>query len=210
MNKINTIVIALFALIMVSSCEESASQDTGDTKNTITNSESISTDATQEEKTVEVEQSVGDRIIEIKAFYALIQGSTDQNKNCVSDKKISYDGMEDQYPFENTAKECQLEGDFMYQQVHLNGYECGETCTFYYKDGKRFFTYLTGSAEACGYDYRIYYDREGEVIRVLLAENDCDGQEVSSSIEVTDEKGKQEILRSVAHSEKEFKSILQK
>ena len=123
MNKINTIVIALFALIMVSSCEESASQDTGDTKNTVTNSESISTDATQEEEVIEAEQSIGDRILEIKAFYALIQGSTDQNKNCVSDKKISYDGIEDQYPFENTAKECQLENNFMYQQVHLNGYE---------------------------------------------------------------------------------------
>lgn len=209
MNKINTIIIALFALMMVYSCEESATLDTGDTKNTVTDSESTSTDNTQEE-VVEVEQSVDDRILEIKEFYAFIQGSTDKNKNCVSDKKISYDGMEDQYPFENTAKECQLEDGFMFQQVLLNGYEWGETCTFYYKDGKRFFTYLSGGAEACGYDYRIYYNREGDVIRVLLAENDCDGQEVSSSIEVTDEKRKQEILGSVAHSEKELKSILQK
>ncbi len=70
------------------------------------------------------------------------------------------------------------------------------------------FVYLTGDAEACGYDYRVYYDREGEVIRVLLAENDCDGDVIGSSIEVTDKKRKREILSSIANSKKEFRTIL--
>ncbi len=210
MNKIKTITVVLLTLMMVYGCEESTRKEIEDTLNIDTDSDSVITSATQEEKVLEVEQSVDDRILEIKALYAKLQGSPDQNKNCTSNTKMSYDGMEDQYPFENTAKECQLENNFMYQQVYLNGYEWGETCTFYYKEDKRFFTYLTGGAEACGYDYRVYYNREGEVIRVLLAENDCDGEKVSNSIEVTDEKRKQEILSSIAHSEKELNSILKK
>ena len=212
MNKITTIALALFALILIYSCEDSARKEIEETLALDADSEPVNTDVTKEEKAevVEVEQSVDDRILEIKALYAKIQGSADKNKNCKSGTKTSYDGMEDQYPFENTAKECQLDGDFMYQQVSLSGYEWGETCTFYYKDNKRFFTYLTGGAEACGYDYRVYYNKEGEVIRVLLAENDCDGEEVSSSIEVTDEKRKQEIIGSIAHSEKELNAILKK
>ena len=156
----------------------------------------------------EMKQSVGERIIEIKAFYSKIQRATNKESNCISATKTSNDEFRD-YPFENTAKECQLADDFMYQQVNLNAWEWAETTTFYYKEHQCFFVYLTGGASAGGYDYRVYYDREGGVIRVLLAESDGDGEEVGSSVEVTDEKIKQEILSSIAYSKKELKTILQ-
>lgn len=205
MNKLKTIAFALFSLTLIYGCEESAREEIEDTLNIETDSEADNND-TQEE---EVTQSIDDRILEIKALYTKVQGATDKSKNCTSGTKTSYDGMEGGYPFENTAKECQLEDDLMYQEVYLNGHEWGETTHFYYNEGKRFFTYLTGGAEGCGYDYRVYYDQEGEVIRVLLAENDCDGEEVPNSIEVTDEKRKKEILASIANAEKEYKSIIE-
>jgi hypothetical protein len=156
---------------------------------------------------LEIKQSVGDRIIEIKAFYSKIQRTPNKEDNCISATETRNDELRN-YPFENTAKECQLADDFMYQQVNLSGREWGETATFYYKEDQCFFVYLIGDAEACGYDYRVYYDGKGEVIRVLLAENDCDGDYVGSSVEVTDEKRKQEILSSIANSKKELRTIL--
>jgi hypothetical protein len=54
----------------------------------------------------------------------------------------------------------------------------------------------------------VYYNGKGEVIRVLLAENGCDGDYVGSSVEVNNEKRKQEILSSIANSEKELRTIL--
>ena len=197
--------------MVVYSCEDSARKDIEEALNIDADSETaIFDEAEKEALAEEEEQSVGDRIIEIKAFYAKIQGAKNKDANCISDSKTIYDGMEGGYPFKQAAKECQLEDNFMYQQVYLNGYEWAETTTFYYKEQKCFFVYTTGGAEACGYDYRVYYNREGEVIRVLLAENECDGQEVSSSIEVSDEKKKQEILNSIANAKKELDSTLKK
>jgi hypothetical protein len=155
----------------------------------------------------EIKQSVGDRIIEIKAFYSKIQSAPNKENNCISATETRNDELRG-YPFKNTAKECQLADNYMYQQVKLKGWEWEETTTFYYKEDQCFFVYLTGDDEACGYDYRVYYDREGEVIRVLLAENDCDGDVIGSSIEVTDKKRKREILSSIANSKKEFRTIL--
>ena len=153
-----------------------------------------------------IKQSVGDRITEIRSFYSKIQKAPKKESNCISAKETRNDELR---AFENTAKECQLADAFKYQQVNLNGWEWTETTTFYYKEDQCFFVYLKGGAEACGYEYRVYYNREGGVIRVLLAENDCDGEEVGSSIEVTDEKRKREILNSIDNSKKELRTILQ-
>ena len=211
--KIKTIALAALALMLVYSCEESptdVAQETVSNKDSET--ESPNTEEEQIEEVPEIPQTVEERITEIKALYGKIQSSPNQQKNCTSKTKttISYDIMEEGIPFTNTAKECLMENGFKYQQVEMNGYEWSETCNFYFKDNKRFFTYVSGGAEGYGYDYRVYYDREGEVIRVLLAENDYDGQEVGPSVEITKETRKEEILNEVAISEKEFKDILQK
>lgn len=210
--KIKTIAFAMLALMLVYSCEEPTNDDSGEViSNNVKETESVNSEKEHEE-VLEAPQTVDERILEIKELYAKIQSSPNQEKNCNSKTKttINYDVIEEGIPFENKAKECLLENDFKYQQVEMNGYEWSETCTFYFKENKLFFTYFSGGAEACGYDYRVYYSPDGEVIRVLLAENDCDGQEVGSSIEVTEETRKDEILNEVAIAEKEFKEILQR
>jgi len=216
--KIKSIAVVLFSVMMLYSCEEPASEKTSDTVSETVDSETTNPDVTkdeiQEEEVIK-EQTVDERILEIKDFYSKIQASPNQNKNCINKSKTTYEGFggdddDEKYPFENKAKECQLEDGLMFQRVDLGGYEWGETCNFYYKDGKCFFVFISGGAEAYGYEYRVYYNREGDVIRVLLAENDFDGEEVSASIEVTDNKKKKEILDAVAYAEKEVKSILEK
>ena len=57
------------------------------------------------------------------------------------------------------------------------------------------------------HSYRVYYDRKGNVIRILLAENDFDDDNVGSNVEVNDTKKKQEILSSIASTEKELSDI---
>ena len=154
-----------------------------------------------------IKQSVGDRIIEIKEFYSEIQKSSNNDKNCISSKRKRRDEFGE---YENHAKICHLTGDLMYQQVKLNGHEWEETASFYYKGNKCFFVYIKSFSEACAHSYRVYYDRNGEVIRVLLAENDCDGDNVGSNVEVTDRNQKQEILNSIAYSKKELSAILKR
>lgn len=210
MNKIKAITTALFALMLIYSCEESVREEIEGSLNIDSESEISQEEGKEEEEPKE--QTVDERIVEIKSLYAEIQGAKDKEKNCTSNsvKDMNYDVIEDGIELTNKAKECRLNNDFMYQQVVMNGYEWSETCSFYYKEDKRFFAYLSGGAEGCGYDYRIYYDKDGEVIRVLLAENECDGQEVGNSKEITDEKRKGQIISSIANAEKEFKAILDK
>lgn len=213
MTNLKTFAAMLFALAITLSCKEAVS-DASEEDNTEQTDETPNTDAVQDETPAEevedTPQTVEERIQEIKGLYAKIQGSPNQNKDCTSKIKsfMNYDVVEQGIPLENNAKKCQLEDNLMYQQVTLKGYEWSETCNFYYEDGQKFFTFLSGGAEACGYDYRVYYDKDGEVIRVLLAENDCDGQDVSAPFEVMDSTKKKEILDAVNYAEKEMASIL--
>lgn len=207
MNKLTILTIALFSVVMLNSCDQARTSDPENASGSETTQKEQEKESQQEE--TKVEQTIDERIVEIKQLYSAIQKAQKKESACTSKSKTTYDGLEEKYPFENTAKQCQLEDDLMYQQVQLNGHEWSETCSFYYKDNALFFAFLSGGAEACGYDYRVYYNKDGEVIKVLSAENDCDGNEVSSSKDVTaNSKKKEEILKSIAIAKAECKSIL--
>lgn len=214
MKKRKSLTAVLAATLLITACSETTSDNSEivDAVKGQLEAPSSEEEQTAPNETVESPQTVEERIQEIKKLYANIQRSPNQDQDCTTKSKttINYDVIEEGIPFENKAKECQLEDDLMYQQVTLNGYEWSETTSFYYHDGKRFFAYTSGGAEACGYDYRVYYDRDGEIIRVLLAENDCDGQEVSAPFEVTEEGRRDEILKSVEYAEKELNALLEK
>jgi hypothetical protein len=214
MNNMKVFLALLITFSFLMGCEQADSDTNNDVQ--IENAEETSetevmeNEFPSEEAEEETPQTVEERIAEIKELYAKIQSSPNQNKDCKSKSKttMNYDVIEEGIPFENSAKQCQLEDGLMYEQVNLQGYEWAETARFYYKDGQKFFAFVDGGAEAYGYEYRVYYDREGEAIRVLLAENDYDGQEVGSPFEIKDEGRKKEILDGVAYAEKEGKSLL--
>ena len=156
------------------------------------------------EETKEIKQTIEDRIIEIKEFYSKILKTTNKYKNCKSSKKIISD---EKGEYENAVKICRLKDNFSYKQGKLKGWEWQENANFYYKNNKCFFVYINGSTSGSAYSYRVYYDRKGNVIRILLAENDFDDDNVGSNVEVHDTKKKQEILSSIASTEKELSDI---
>lgn len=195
-------------------CQSSTSDEDAketNTQETTDESASIENDASSaEEDETPQAQTVAERIAEIKALYAKIQSSANQTNACTHKSKtvINYDIIEEGFPMTNKAKSCQLEEDLSYEQVELNGYEWGETTSFYYHEGKRFFVFTNGGAEGCGYEYRVYYNPDGEIIRMLMSQNECDGREVSAPFEVTKEDQKEEIIRSITYAEKELKELL--
>lgn len=198
-------IIACTVLLILASC--GASPD-ADSQSETENQDSIST-STDAEEVEEKEQTVEERVAEIKELYAMIQKADKKKQKCSTAKSTTMDGlMEDmQYPFENTAQQCTLPDGYSYQTLELRGYEWAETAHFYFKDEALFFTFIEGGAEACGYEYRVYYNRSGEVIRVLSAENECDGGDLGKSKEVKEEKNRKEILDAVKYCQKEFAEI---
>ncbi|NVK66717.1 MAG: hypothetical protein HWE22_19145 [Flavobacteriales bacterium] len=212
MKHLKRIAPFLFAITLIAGCQDAVDDTIEEVKEDIKEelSDEIEDLDLSPENVREGSQTVGERIDEIKQLYAQIQASPNQNKNCINKSKtvINYDIMEEGFPMTNKAKSCQLEDDLKYEQIELNGYEWGETTSFYYHEGKRFFVYTSGGAEGCGYEYRIYYNTDGEIIRMLEARNDCDGKEVSASVEVQKEGQKEEILNTIEHAEKELKELL--
>ncbi|MFK7787279.1 MAG: hypothetical protein AB8B56_19305 [Crocinitomicaceae bacterium] len=212
MKNLRFLSVLLLTLTIAVSCEEAVEETFDELKGGISeelsDTEAPTTESDTEQK--EAPQTVEERIQEIKELYAKIQNSPNQNKDCTSKSKttINYDVIKEGYPFENDAKKCNLEDGLMYKQVTLRGYEWGETANLYYKDGQRFFVFVTGGAEAYGYEYRIYYNKNNEVIRILLAENDYDGQEVSAPFILKDENRREEILNGVDIAMKEIATIL--
>lgn len=198
-------IVACIGLIVLSACGGSPASDAETNSG---NQESAQTNEAGTEAE-EAKQSVEDRIAEIKDLYASIQKADKSKQKCSSWKSITKDGldMNMQFPFENTAEECTLPGGLRYQTLERNGYEWSETSHFYYKDDALFFVFIDGGAEACGYQYRIYYDMEGEIIRVLSSENDCDGDDVGKPTEVVDEKKRKEILKTLLRCQKDFMDI---
>ena len=211
MNNLKTLIALLFAFSFLMSCEQVNSDNNNDvqTNSAVESSKPEVMDEESPNEEEEVPQTVEERIQEIRNLYAKIQSSPNQNKDCKLKSKttMNYDVIEEGIPFENKAKQCQLEDGLMYEQIDLHGYEWAETAHFYYKDGQKFFAFIDGGAESYGYEYRVYYSREGEVIRVLLAENDYDGEEVGSPFEPKEGR-KKKILDEIAHAEKEIKSLL--
>lgn len=201
------LIIAFLTLLLLSACTDKDSTNPPPSKETLPTK--ISTESAEQEE--EAVQSVTDRILEIKDLYAKLQAYSTEEVNCKTASKTTYDGLseEHKYPFENTAEDCQLKDNFSYKLVELNGYEWGESTTFYYKDNQLFFTFLRGGAEACAYEYRVYYAKDASVIRILLTENDCNAEDPPPSTEVKDEQKKEQILKAVRNAEQELISMLQ-
>lgn len=214
MRNSNALIIGLFASAILFSCGQANSDanNEAETENTeeSSNAEMIEKEDSSDEAE-EAPQTVEERIQEIKELYAKIQSSPNQNKDCISESKttINYDVIKEGIPFENTAKKCSLEDGLAYEQVTMNGYEWSETTHFYHKDEQRFFVFVTGGAEAYGYEYRIYYDKNYKDIRILVAENDYDGEEVSAPFVLKDENRREEILSGVDYAKNELKTILE-
>jgi hypothetical protein len=163
----------------------------------------------QEEET---EQTDDQRIAEIKTLYAQIQNADKKQQKCTRHSLTTYDGLmeSEQYPFENTVEECRLPKGLKYRTLTVNGYESSITAHYYFQDGHLFFIFVDGGAEACAFQYRLYYDRKGALIRILSAENDCDGDAPGKQQEVKNPQKREEILSTLDYCEERYNEILTK
>lgn len=162
------------------------------------------------EQTEVAPQTIDERIAEIKEMYKAVQ-NTKEKKECKEAVKITMEGFDDeseQFPFENTASECNYATGYTVKEINLYGYEWAETTKFYYKNGILFFAFSEGGAEACIYEYRVYYDNAGEVIRVLVAENECTGDAPGESKDVTGQEAADQARFTVDYALQECESIL--
>ena len=118
-------------------------------------------------------ESVKNRIIDIKKWYAEIQ--TIGLKNCKTKKYIKYDNPHspnEKIPFNQTISVCRLDNSYLIRKGEYHGYEWAEDVFIYSKNEKIFFVFIKGNGEAYSYERRYYCNREEKIVQQLDREAD--------------------------------------
>ncbi len=136
-------------------------------------------------------QNNSPRIAEIKKMYGEIVklSSSNISKKCKQGKMTIYEGFDpssEKMPFEQTAEFCNISKDYVTYNGNFSGYEWISNKTYYLKNNKLFFVFISSGAEACAHEYRIYYDMNENIIQILKKTNDCDGSSPITSSEIKD------------------------
>jgi hypothetical protein len=146
-------------------------------------------------------QDVASRILEIKKMYAEVIKLSKPNisKQCKKGKKTFYEGdfeigtiEEGRSRVEQTAERCHISKEYTIYKAKFSGHEWYSDIIYYLKNNKIFFAYLSAGAESCIYEYRVYYDLNENIIKILKKSNDCD---VYSPLKSSEIKDKAEIKR---------------
>ena len=159
------------------------------------------------ENALAIKQSVEDRIIEIREFYSKIEIARSKEYNCFSATKGEGQVW--------TAEECKWADGFKFQSYENKGPGFRFRTSFYYKGDQLFFVFKKIMDEGFSNGTRVYYDREGEVIRMLYEyeEGEYGGREEGfvpekGNYEVTNESVKQIELSSIADDLKSLNTLL--
>jgi len=151
------------------------------------------------------------RIAEIKKMYAEATELSLKKKDCESGKKIEYEGFDEaseKMPFEQTAEKCKLANNYVSISASLQGYEWNINVTYYYKNEKLFFVFISNGAEACFVEYRVYFDENQKIIKLLEKSNDCDGGDLKKNNEITDAKEFDETMQLIEQNKIKIDEIL--
>ena len=152
------------------------------------------------ENALAIKQSVEDRIIEIREFYSKIEIARSKEYNCFSATKGEGQVW--------TAEECKWADGFKFQSYENKGPGFRFRTSFYYKGDQLFFVFKQIGDEEAYRETRVYYDREGEVIRMLEKYEDQSMEDGPESKEFTDESVKQRKLSSIADDLKKLNTLL--
>jgi len=151
------------------------------------------------------------RITEIKKMFgeAIQLENSGDSTACKTGAKTIYQGFDDsseKMPFKHSCKVCTYSGGYKIYTGDFNGYEWFSKSIFYFKDDRLFFVFSEGGAESCAWEYRIYYDQKGNVIKILEKSNDCTGEVPDKSQEIKDPTEKKRILD---EANNDFNAILE-
>lgn len=200
----------LFAfLLILSACKDNKSNESQLNK---TNSAEVNSLSTTTTTATTTKTNLEQRISDIKNWYTEAQNSMkSSSKNCKNaEKKWVYKlDNELSIDFVNRATVCKLPNEIKILTGEFNGYEWDEQYSYYFKNDKLFFVYYEVNSEACGDEYRIYYDENKQVIQILTKTNDCSGDYVSdNNTKITDNKRQSEIIETVNKGLTETNNIL--
>lgn len=151
------------------------------------------------------------RITEIKKMYAEVNELSLKKKDCFSGKKTEYDSFDEaseKIPFDQTAEKCKLGNNYVTISASLNGYEWNSNVSYYYKNDKLFFVFISNGAEACMVEYRIYFDENQKIIKLLEKSNNCDGGDLKNNNEITDAKEFDETMQLIDQNKIKIDEIL--
>ena len=151
------------------------------------------------------------RILEIKKMYGDIIKLNNEitSKQCKTGKVINYEGFSEnsgKMPFEQVAELCNVSKDYTTYKSNFCGYEWRNETIYYLNANNIFFVFIASNAEACISEYRIYYDINGTVIKIINKANDCNGDKPIKSVEITD---KTEIKNIVDGINADYKKLLE-
>ena len=151
------------------------------------------------------------RIAEIKKMYAEVNELSLKKKDCISGKKTEFDSFDEageKIPFDQNAEKCKLGNNYVTISASLNGYEWNSNVSYYYKNDKLFFVFISNGAEACMVEYRIYLDENQKIIKLLEKSNDCDGGDLKNNNEITDTKEFEETMQLIEQNKIKIDEIL--
>ena len=103
-----------------------------------------------------------------------------------------FDPSSEKMPFEQTAEFCNISKDYVTYNGNFSGYEWISNKTYYLKNNKLFFVFISSweSGEELQYsickELRIYYDMNENIIQILEKTYECDGSLPTTSIEIKD------------------------
>jgi hypothetical protein len=129
------------------------------------------------DNTIDVPQTVEERITDIRNWYSEMVGMS--KRNCRIKTRTAYEGFamdSEKMPFEQKATVCTLSDEYELIEGELSGWEWGSTIHMYKKNGKIFFVFIEGGAESYTFERRYYCDKDENVIRFLERESDDGSQ----------------------------------
>ena len=159
-------------------------------------------------------QDVASRILEIKKMYAEVIKLSKSNisKQCKKGKMTSYEGGFEIGTIEwgrsrvdQTAERCHISKDYTTYNAKFSGHEWDSDEIYYLKNNKIFFVFMSTWAEGCIYKYRVYYDLNENIIKILMKSNDCD---VGSHLNSSEIKDKAEMKRIYNDINSDFNKVL--
>ncbi len=134
------------------------------------------------------------------------------SKQCKKGKMTSYEGVFEDGTIEHarsrveqTAERCHISKDYTTYNAKFSGHEWESDEIYYLKNNKIFFVFISTMDESWEYVYRVYYDLNENIIKILMKSNDGGGGSHLNSSEIKD---KAEMKRIYDDINSDFNKVL--
>jgi hypothetical protein len=157
-------------------------------------------------------QSIENRIKDIKKMYAEI-GSVQKNegnKDCKNGSvgKISEINFEGTKIYQKSTF-CNYSNGYRKLILYQQGWEWSSTTEYYFKNGMLFFVF-SNELDLCNKsEFRLYFDIDGNAIRILEKASTCENENNIKNVEIYDFKRKNELIKMVRDDLKKGLSLVE-